>query len=54
MNVSLKNLYQQWSQNDENFAKKCPNFPGVRMLDQDPVENVFSFICSSNNNIQRY
>lgn len=26
---------------------------GIRVLDQDPLENLLSFICSSNNNVQR-
>ncbi|KAJ3165799.1 hypothetical protein HK101_000169 [Irineochytrium annulatum] len=38
---------------DENFKKKSSNFPGLRLLRQDPVENLFSFICTSNNNIAR-
>lgn len=54
LDVSLEKMYALWSKADQNFAHVSPQFPGVRMLNQDPVENVFSFICSSNNNIQRY
>lgn len=54
LDVSLEKMYALWSEADQNFAYVSPQFPGVRMLNQDPVENVFSFICSSNNNIQRY
>ncbi|XP_069979165.1 N-glycosylase/DNA lyase [Penaeus vannamei] len=53
LDVSLEKMYALWSKADQNFAHVSPQFPGVRMLNQDPVENVFSFICSSNNNIQR-
>uniref|UniRef100_A0A6A7G512 N-glycosylase/DNA lyase n=1 Tax=Hirondellea gigas TaxID=1518452 RepID=A0A6A7G512_9CRUS len=53
LDVSLQDLYAEWSEKDPNFARVAPSFPGVRMLDQPPVENVFSFICSSNNNINR-
>lgn len=53
LDVSLEKLYAEWSQADPNFLKVAKDFQGVRMLRQDPVENVFSFICSSNNNIQR-
>ena len=52
--VELETLYTQWSKTDANFKKVAPNYQGVRMLRQDPVENLFSFICSSNNNIQRF
>lgn len=51
--VDLTTLYKQWSQSDPNFDKIAGQYVGVRMLRQDPVENLFSFICSSNNNIQR-
>lgn len=53
LDVNLESLYEQWSKIDINFANVAPKFVGVRMLRQDPVENLFSFICSSNNNISR-
>ncbi|KAF9124292.1 8-oxoguanine glycosylase ogg1 [Linnemannia schmuckeri] len=53
LDVSLTELYAKWSATDKNFKAKAPFFPGVRMLRQDPVENLFCFICSSNNNISR-
>lgn len=51
--VSLQDCYDRWSKIDANFAKKAIHFQGIRMLRQDPWENVVSFICSSNNNIAR-
>ncbi|KAF8242377.1 DNA glycosylase, partial [Wilcoxina mikolae CBS 423.85] len=53
LSVDLGKLYRIWSSRDPNFQKKAPSFAGVRMLRQDPWENVVSFICSSNNNISR-
>ncbi|KAF9538120.1 8-oxoguanine glycosylase ogg1 [Mortierella hygrophila] len=53
LDVPLTELYTKWSATDKNFKAKAPFFPGVRMLRQDPVENLFCFICSSNNNISR-
>ncbi|KAJ3160854.1 8-oxoguanine glycosylase ogg1 [Geranomyces michiganensis] len=52
LGVDLKALYARWNQ-DVNFQKKAGTFSGIRVLRQDPTENVFSFICSSNNNISR-
>lgn len=53
LDVNLPKLYQHWSDQDPNFKKAAEKFYGVRMLHQDVIENVFSFICSSNNNIAR-
>ena len=53
LQVDLEPLYQKWSKNDPFFEKISEDFGGVRILRQDPVENLFSFICSANNNIQR-
>ncbi len=53
LNIALENLYKQWSLADKNFFTLSSNFDGVRMLRQDPVENLFSFICSQNNHISR-
>lgn len=38
---------------DENISKLFKDFKGVRVLRQDPIETLFAFICSSNNNINR-
>ncbi|CAO3569456.1 unnamed protein product [Mortierella alpina] len=53
LDVPLTDLYAKWSNDDANFKAKAPLFPGVRILRQDPVENLICFICSSNNNISR-
>lgn len=54
LDVSLKQHYAQWAKKDPHFEKAAEKFTGVRILCQDPVENLFSFICSSNNNIARF
>ena len=53
LNVDLASLYQRWADADPVFENISHTFSGVRMLRQDPVENLFSFICSANNNIKR-
>lgn len=51
--VSLEKCYERWSALDTNFAKRSKAFEGIRILRQDPWENLVAFICSSNNNIAR-
>lgn len=43
----------KWSKSDLHFQKFIDNVQGVRILQQDVVENTFSFICSANNHITR-
>ena len=52
--TSLSTLYTQWMK-DSNFAAKVSqmDLTGLRVMRQDPIENTFAFICSSNNNISR-
>ena len=51
--ASLVELYADFEAADPRFAAVAPYFGGTRMLRQDPVECLFSFICSSNNHISR-
>jgi N-glycosylase/DNA lyase len=52
LSIKLDELFQQWCKSDERFQNnKIPT--GIRVLAQDPLENLISFICSSNNNVQR-
>ena len=53
LETPLAPLYKEWSTQDARLAKIATAIPGVRILRQDPVECMFSFICSSNNNIPR-
>lgn len=51
--VVLSKLSALWCSRDERYSQIHPYVMGARMLRQDPVECLFSFICSSNNHISR-
>ena len=53
LSVNLSALAEEWRAADPNFARLSVVLPGARMLRQDPVECLFSFICSQNNHISR-
>ncbi|KAG6814499.1 hypothetical protein H0H92_000024 [Tricholoma furcatifolium] len=53
LDIDLAALYDEWSTRDPVFARMQSRFQGIRILRQDPWENLISFICSSNNNISR-
>ncbi|XP_046403962.1 N-glycosylase/DNA lyase [Ischnura elegans] len=53
LDVDLHSLYEEWSARDPHFAEAAKTFYGVRILKQDPIENIFSFICATNNHITR-
>jgi len=53
LGVNLSALYKQWSSADKHFQLISDRFPGIRIMRQDPTENLFAFICSSNNHVSR-
>lgn len=53
LEASLPALHAQWREADPRMAVVLDRLPGLRVLRQEPVECLFSFICSSNNNIGR-
>ncbi|KAJ8925594.1 hypothetical protein NQ315_009434 [Exocentrus adspersus] len=53
LDVNLGELYSQWSESDQYFKEAAKQFYGIRILKQEVTENIFSFICSSNNHISR-
>lgn len=44
LDIDLVHLYSQWAQRDSVFAKFQDRFVGIRMLRQDPWENLISFV----------
>lgn len=53
LDTPLVPLYEQWGKCDDRLRRIAEVIPGVRILRQNPVECLFSFICSSNNNVPR-
>ncbi|KAJ7449901.1 DNA glycosylase [Mycena latifolia] len=53
LDVDTAKLYAEWAARDKVFSSIETRFSGIRILRQDPWENLVSFICSSNNNIVR-
>lgn len=53
LDTPLWPLVAQWSRADARLARLVPFFPGLRVLRTDPIECLFSFLCSSANNIPR-
>lgn len=53
LDINLEEYYEEWCKSHEHFRSTAREFHGIRVLNQDPVENIFSFICSQNNHISR-
>jgi N-glycosylase/DNA lyase len=52
LSIQVNELFEKWALCDKRFQRgQIPI--GIRVLAQEPLENLISFICSSNNNVQR-
>lgn len=53
LDIDLNKCYQEWIAAHKHFESQSNKFYAIRVLNQDPIENLFSFICSQNNHISR-
>ncbi|KAI4388104.1 hypothetical protein MLD38_000466 [Melastoma candidum] len=51
--IDLSRIWEEFSAVDPRFSRLLVYLRGARVLRQDPVECLFQFLCSSNNNIAR-
>ncbi|XP_067641598.1 N-glycosylase/DNA lyase isoform X2 [Eurosta solidaginis] len=53
LDFDLNMNLDSWRAAHEHFSTITPHIKAVRVLDQEPLENILSFICSQNNHIKR-
>ncbi|KAK5985927.1 hypothetical protein GCK32_002394 [Trichostrongylus colubriformis] len=55
LDIAMETLWEDWVARDSLMAdlRKVKELQGIRILNQDPLETLLAFICSSNNNIPR-
>uniref|UniRef100_A0A1A9VEL7 N-glycosylase/DNA lyase n=1 Tax=Glossina austeni TaxID=7395 RepID=A0A1A9VEL7_GLOAU len=53
LDFDLLKHVNQWRKAHQHFDKIATHLKAVRVLNQEPLENIISFICSQNNNIKR-
>ena len=55
LSYDMEKMYARWQSSDEEFMNISSHrtFQGLRILRQDPVECLFSFVVSQNNNVKR-
>ncbi|KAL5275526.1 OGG1 family protein [Megaselia abdita] len=53
LDFNLSENLKLWKKSHNHFKEKSEYIQSVRVLNQEPVENLISFICSQNNHINR-
>lgn len=54
LDINLEVCYAAWKAAHDHFKQTASYFCAVRVLNQELVENLISFLCSQNNHINRY